>query len=145
MEWMFEPYRRYFDFSGRSRRMEFWMFQLFIFLVYFVLGLLGGGLTGMSGDGSGVGIVGILVLLFLLGTIIPALAVQVRRFHDQDKSGLLVLLNLVPFIGPLIVLVMMFFEGTPGPNKYGPDPKGRDDVDLTAASAPDRPGGVNIR
>jgi uncharacterized membrane protein YhaH (DUF805 family) len=28
MEWMILPYKRYADFSGRSRRLEYWMFQL---------------------------------------------------------------------------------------------------------------------
>jgi uncharacterized membrane protein YhaH (DUF805 family) len=61
--------------------------------------------------------------IFGLATIIPSIAVQVRRFHDQDKSGWFVLLNLVPYIGALIVLVFMFIEGTKGPNRFGPDPK----------------------
>ena len=38
MEWMIMPYRRYFDFSGRSRRKEFWMFFLLMFVVSVVLG-----------------------------------------------------------------------------------------------------------
>ena len=33
MEWMLLPYRRYFDFSGRSRRKEYWMFFLFVFII----------------------------------------------------------------------------------------------------------------
>jgi uncharacterized membrane protein YhaH (DUF805 family) len=49
--------------------------------------------------------------------------VQVRRFHDQDKSGWFVLLSLIPFLGAIIVLVFMFLEGTKGPNRFGPDPK----------------------
>jgi uncharacterized membrane protein YhaH (DUF805 family) len=55
--------------------------------------------------------------------IIPSIAVQVRRFHDQDKSGWFVLLSLIPFLGAIIVLVFMFIEGTKGPNRFGADPK----------------------
>ena len=64
-------------------------------------------------------------LIFLVGLaiIIPAIAVQVRRFHDQDKSGWFVLLNFVPYVGGIIVLVFMCLEGTKGENRYGPDPK----------------------
>ena len=62
-------------------------------------------------------------LLFLLAIFIPSLAVQVRRFHDQGRSGWFVLLNFIPFIGTLIVLVFMCLDGTDGPNEYGPDPK----------------------
>ena len=66
---------------------------------------------------------GALLGIFALGSFIPALAVQVRRFHDQDKSGWMVLLAFIPFIGGLIVLVFMCLEGTRGGNRFGPDPK----------------------
>jgi len=59
----------------------------------------------------------------MLGVLIPNLAVQVRRFHDQDKSGWFVLLGLIPYIGGLILLVFMLFEGTRGSNRFGEDPK----------------------
>ena len=54
----------------------------------------------------------------------PLIAVEVRRFHDQDRSGWFALLNLIPYIGPLIVLGMMCIDGTPGENRFGPNPKG---------------------
>lgn len=54
---------------------------------------------------------------------IPGLAVQVRRFHDQDKSGWFILLGFIPYIGGLILFVFMCLEGTRGPNRFGPDPK----------------------
>lgn len=37
MEWMILPFKRYADFQGRSRRKEFWMFQLLNALVALVL------------------------------------------------------------------------------------------------------------
>jgi uncharacterized membrane protein YhaH (DUF805 family) len=46
----------------------------------------------------------------------------VRRLHDQDKTGWLALLGLIPLIN-LVLLVFMFLEGTKGSNQYGPDPK----------------------
>ena len=132
MEWMLMPLRRYADFSGRSRRKEYWMFALGVIIVYLILAVIGGVLLGAGSamsDGDGAGAlmsspVFILLAIFALGIIVPSIAVQVRRFHDQDKSGWFVLLNLIPYIGGLIVLVFMFLEGTRGPNKYGPDPKG---------------------
>ena len=128
MEWMLMPYKRYADFSGRSRRMEYWMFYLFFMIVYFVLAFLGGGLAAVSGDSGGgamAGIFSILLLVFALGSFIPMLACGVRRLHDQNKSGWYMLLGLVP-IANIVLLVFMFLDGTPGPNQYGPDPKGRD-------------------
>ena len=73
---------------------------------------------------GGAAIVGFALLaIFVLASIIPAIAVQVRRFHDQDRSGWFVLLNFIPYLGSLIVLVFMCLEGTKGPNRFGPDPK----------------------
>ncbi len=129
LDWMLMPYRRYADFSGRSRRKEYWMFVLLFVIVYavcFALMLAGGFSMNEGGEPSlsGGGIVGAVILgLFFLGSVVPALAVQVRRFHDQDKSGWFVLLNFIPYIGGLVVLVFMCLEGTRGSNRFGPDPK----------------------
>jgi len=131
MEWMLMPLRRYADFQGRSRRKEYWMFALGLFLVYFVVVVIGGLLIGFgsatTGSDSATALfaspVIILIALLGLGVLIPSLAVQVRRFHDQDKSGWFVLLGLIPYVGSIIVLVFMCLEGTKGPNRFGGDPK----------------------
>ena len=129
------PLLRYFDFSGRSRRLEFWLFFLLHFVVAAALAIwLFGTLVaiGSAGDnghvvddaaaslGPALTVFGV----FVVATIIPSIALQVRRFHDQDMSGLLVLLNFVPGVGGLIVLVFMLMEGSKGPNRFGPDPRG---------------------
>lgn len=124
MEYMLMPLKRYADFSGRSRRKEYWMFFLLVVIVYFVLAFLTGGLAAADSSGAASLAGSIPLLIFALAIIIPSLAVQVRRFHDQDKSGWFVLLNFIPFLGGIIVLVFMCLEGTRGPNQYGPDPKG---------------------
>jgi uncharacterized membrane protein YhaH (DUF805 family) len=130
MEWMLMPYRRYADFSGRSRRKEYWMFALFQFAVSIVLIALmfAGGMSMDPSTGSGnpgpLFIIGaVLVLIFALGSFIPGLAVMVRRLHDQDKSGWMALLYLIPYVGPIVILVFMCLDGTRGPNRFGPDPK----------------------
>ena len=129
MEWMIMPLKRYADFEGRSRRTEYWMFTLFVLIVYAVLA----GIAFIGGDfartqpgtppSTGFWIALGLFMLFVLAVLIPSIAVQVRRFHDQDKSGWFVLLGFIPYIGGLIVLVFMCIEGTRGPNRFGPDPK----------------------
>jgi uncharacterized membrane protein YhaH (DUF805 family) len=129
MEWMILPYKRYFDFSGRSRRKEYWMFALFNFLVSLAIGIVFGvpeyqriGMfMGFSTMLTSTG--GILQNLFGLFSFIPSLAVSVRRLHDQDRSGWLLLLLLIPFLGWFALLVFMCLEGTKGDNSYGPDPK----------------------
>ncbi|WP_299308322.1 DUF805 domain-containing protein [uncultured Croceicoccus sp.] len=128
MYYMLLPYRRYFEFDGRSRRREYWMFMLFQLIVNVALlaVMLIGAATFEAGMGATPGPFAWLAIIgwfvFAAISFVPSIAVQVRRFHDQEKTGLLVLLNLIPF-GSLVVLVMMLFEGTRGPNHYGPDPK----------------------
>lgn len=129
MQWMLLPLKRYADFKGRSRRREYWMFALGIMIAMTVLILLTGGLAD---DGSGPSGGFALVGLFFIAIFVPSLAVQVRRFHDQGRSGWLILLNLIPYIGSLIVLVFMCLPGNPGPNRFGPDPKGMDLSDTFA-------------
>ena len=134
MEWMLMPYRRYFDFSGRSRRKEYWMFILLFVIVYAVaFALMFAGGYSMSptmttseppAEMGGMAMLGFAILgIFVLASFIPAIAVQIRRFHDQDRSGWFVLLNFIPYLGSLIVLVFMCLEGTKGANRFGPDPK----------------------
>lgn len=130
MDWMLMPLRRYADFEGRSRRMEYWMFILGQVVLWVLVGVLCAVLFGMGASTYGeprmFPFAGASLLVFGvvgLALLIPNIAVQVRRFHDQDKSGWLVLLNLIPYLGGLIVLVFMFLEGTRGPNRFGPDPK----------------------
>ena len=94
MEWMLMPYRRYADFSGRSRRKEFWMFQLLNLFVICAFAVILAGSALSEGEWTSMQIVAAgLLVLWLLGVLIPNLAVQVRRFHDQDKSGWFVLLG----------------------------------------------------
>jgi uncharacterized membrane protein YhaH (DUF805 family) len=129
MEWMLLPLRRYADFKGRSRRKEYWMFALLLIVIYSVLMvplMMGGMAAAMAGDqGPGALFYGgvVLVMIFGLAVLVPSIAVQVRRFHDQDRSGWMVLIGLIPYVGGLILLVFMCLEGTRGPNRFGPDPK----------------------
>jgi uncharacterized membrane protein YhaH (DUF805 family) len=117
--------RRYADFNGRSRRKEYWMFALLNLLIVVGIIIVGGLFGSMSSDPASMlaGPGAILLIIYALGIFIPSLAVQVRRFHDQDKSGWFVLLNFIPYLGGIVVLVFMCLEGTRGDNRFGPDPK----------------------
>ena len=122
------PYRRYADFSGRSRRLEYWMFHLFFWIVFVGLFIVGAILQTLANGGPGkdngitIDLFTSIGILFLTGSIIPMISVMVRRFHDQDKSGWYCLLGLIPYIGWLFNLVFMCVRGTDGENQYGPDP-----------------------
>ena len=134
MEWMFLPYKRYFDFSGRSRRQEYWMFKLlYVLIVIFFGGIMVSGLVSLEknqtpGPLFWVGIAGL--MLFLLVSLIPSIAVAVRRFHDQDQSGWMYLLGFIPYIGSIVLIVFMCLDGTKGENRFGPDPKDPTSADV---------------
>lgn len=136
MNWMLLPYRRYFEFSGRSRRREYWMFVLFYVLVFVLLGAAFGSndLTvapvGFGFSSRLVGGGGVIGNIFALASFIPALALSVRRLHDQGRSGWMLLLGLIPLFGGFVLLVFMCLEGTRGPNQYGPDPKDPGSADV---------------
>jgi uncharacterized membrane protein YhaH (DUF805 family) len=134
MEYVLMPLKRFADFSGRSRRKEFWSYILFIWVATFVLMYLDSalGLGGTATSYSEAGSVGfnmsggLLTILFVLATIVPNLAVSVRRLHDVGKSGWMLLIGLIPLVGWIYLIVQYVQPGTIGANPYGPDPKGED-------------------
>jgi uncharacterized membrane protein YhaH (DUF805 family) len=120
LNWYLEALKKYAVFGGRSRREEFWYFVLFNIIVGIVLGVI----DRLLGTYSSASNVGLLSGIYSLAVLMPSLAVTVRRFHDLDYTGWWILIGLVPFIGVIVLLVFAVFEGTPGTNRFGPDPKG---------------------
>jgi uncharacterized membrane protein YhaH (DUF805 family) len=131
MHWYLEVMRKYAVFSGRARRQEYWMFQLINTVIFAVL------ITGLITElrSPTVGIFVILFCGYILATIIPGLAVSVRRLHDADFSGLWLLVSLVPG-GGILLLVFYVMDGTPGPNRYGPNPKATGMADYVSYGTP---------
>ena len=120
MNWYLGVLKQYATFEGRARRKEYWFFVLFYILVFLVLSAVDG-LTGTYNVDAGVGLLG---GLYILATLIPSLAVMVRRLHDTDRSGWWVLIGLIPLLGDLVLLVFMCLDSQPGGNRFGPNPKG---------------------
>lgn len=126
--------QKYATFSGRAARSEFWWFFLFYFLVFIVLGGLLVAVAGLQGAESGdIPVVGMVLIalmgIFAIGTILPLIAVTVRRLHDRNLSGwwylASIIAGMIPVVGALAsiaLLVVCALRGTPGPNKYGADP-----------------------
>jgi uncharacterized membrane protein YhaH (DUF805 family) len=128
-----------FGFNGRIRRTNYWLGSLG---AGFVLGIiaciiifaLGGGAVMLAGNGDNTGQaagagLGIVAFILYLAVIVLAvwihLALQIKRWHDRDKSGVWVLISFIPLVGPFWVLIECgFLDGTPGPNRFGPSPKG---------------------
>jgi uncharacterized membrane protein YhaH (DUF805 family) len=114
MHWYLEVLKKYAVFSGRARRMEYWMFLLINFIVEIVLVAIEG-LLGSSYF--------VLYSLYCLAVLIPSIAVAVRRLHDTNRSGWWLLINLIPLIGWIIFIVFAVQDSQPGTNQYGPNPK----------------------
>lgn len=119
MNWYLKVLQNYATFSGRAQRTEYWMFTLFNVLIGFVLGFVDGALGTTTEMGTG-----ILGGIYSLAVLIPGIAVAVRRLHDTGRSGLWLLIALVPCIGAIILLVYMVQDSDAGSNEYGPNPKG---------------------
>ena len=119
MNWFVDVLKKYATFSGRARRKEYWMYFLIYFLISLVLMFVDGILSG--GDlQSGTGL---LSGLFALGTLLPGIAVGVRRLHDTGRAGWWLLVSFIPLIGSLVLLVFLVQDSQPGDNAWGPSPK----------------------
>jgi uncharacterized membrane protein YhaH (DUF805 family) len=119
MNWYFEVFRKFADFSGRARRKEYWMFVLFNLIISIVLTFADRALGLVSRDGG----TGLLGGIYTLVVLIPGIAVAVRRLHDTGRSGWWMLISLIPCIGGIVLLVFMVTDSDAGTNEYGPNPK----------------------
>ncbi|MFL2582559.1 MAG: DUF805 domain-containing protein [Flavobacteriales bacterium] len=114
MNWYLEVLRKYATFSGRARRKEYWMFTLVHILIAIVL-MASSALIGPVG--------GVLYMLYMLGMIVPSIALTVRRLQDQDKEWPWIFVSFIPIIGGIWMIILMATEGTKGENRFGTDPK----------------------
>ena len=120
--------QRYADFSGRSRRAEYWNFVLYQFLLLLPVLLLVGIGAAMESDFI-VGLAGVVYFVVALGLVIPGLAAAVRRLHDTGRSGWWYLIGIIPVVGSIVILVFLVSDSEPHTNKWGPNPKNpADDV-----------------
>ena len=114
-----EALKKYAVFSGRSRRKEYWYFVLFVVIISIALSLIDS-LIGAYDRSSGAGL---LSTIFSLAILIPSIAMSIRRLHDIHRTDWWVLISLVPLIGWIVLLVFHVQDGTPGTNRFGPNPK----------------------
>ncbi len=141
MNWYLQAFKKYAYFAGRSRRSEFWFYALYNILVLIGFKLayaiaVGVGSSAMkhkSPEGippmQGVGAIALAVViclafaLYVVGVIIPSLAVIIRRLHDSGRRSWWLLLAVVPVFGLIVLLIFMLLGSKPVENRYGPSPK----------------------
>ncbi|WP_415327168.1 DUF805 domain-containing protein [Chryseobacterium sp. MMS23-Vi53] len=121
MKWYLKVLKQYADFSGRARRTEYWMYVLFN-IIFAIVAIILDNVLGLKFTPEIP--YGYIYFLYAIATLIPGLAVSVRRLHDVDKSGWFILISLIPIIGGIWLLILNATEGTHGRNQYGEDPKG---------------------
>ena len=110
----------YTNFDGRISRQPFWIGTLVLWAASIALSILAGIIVGSASTAMM-----LIQLVIGLAFLVPSLAVAVKRFHDRDKSGWWVLIIFIPLIRFIWYLVELgFLPGTPGPNRFGPDPLG---------------------
>lgn len=112
--------KNYVNFDGRARRSEYWYYTLFSIPLFIIASLLDRAL-GLNFSPLPYGY---LYAAVGLGTFLPGLAVSIRRLHDVGKSGWMSLIVFIPLVGFIWLIVLACTDSTPGPNQYGPNPKG---------------------
>ena len=93
--------KKYCCFEGRASNQEFWHFILVDTVVSVILGICPPA-----------------AIIYGLATLLPSLGVTVRRLHDTDKTGKLLLAS-IPLIGQIYIFIQLFSEGTKGKNQFG--------------------------
>ncbi len=96
---------KYAVFQGRASRAEYWPYILIHALILISLNVL------IENQ--------VPFIIYALLTFIPTLAVTVRRLHDSNISGWFAVIGFLPFIGGLILLVLMLLPPTSGVNNHG--------------------------
>ena len=102
-------YKKFFDFSGRASKSEYWWFQLYNTILYILTFVFQNDLA-------------LLFSILVIANLIPVFAAGVRRVHDSNKSGWWILISFVPIIGSYII-VLLITDGSKGKNRFGPKPK----------------------
>jgi uncharacterized membrane protein YhaH (DUF805 family) len=113
INWALRPLKKYADFSGRASRAEFWWFFLFLMLIYIVVWFvfvavvrsmaIAGSQPSLAVGGI-IGVAGIVLALGYIALLIPAIAVQVRRLHDTDRSGWWLGAFWIGYVGYFVVM-----------------------------------------
>ncbi len=119
-----------FGFNGRIRRLQWWMGSLIIMgivlaAVVVVMTLVGAIYGDYRNAPAVVSMVfGSIFIACYVSIIWIQLALGVKRLHDKDMSGWWMLITFVPFGGFVLLVILGFLDGTQGPNRFGPSPKG---------------------
>jgi uncharacterized membrane protein YhaH (DUF805 family) len=109
-----------FKFSGRRNRKSYLYFLLAAIAVQIVISIIVG-VGGAAGETVAIGLLIVAVPIWIV-LAVAALAVGSQRCRDFGWTGWAMLLVLIPFIGAIFALAIIFIPGNQGENRYGVDP-----------------------
>ncbi|MDB5486857.1 MAG: hypothetical protein JWQ58_572 [Reyranella sp.] len=111
---------KFFTFSGRASRSEYWIYQVFLTIVWLALIAVSSFLFSLFPTQAKfvAGGYWLIHCVFLIGSW----AVAVRRLHDRNRPAWHLLWIFVPLAGGIILLIWWCTKGMEGPNRFGPDP-----------------------
>jgi uncharacterized membrane protein YhaH (DUF805 family) len=107
-----------FKFSGRRNRKSYVLFALLLTVV--LCAIWGIAITLAAGNEEYTMLV--VAGLATIPLAISGWAVAAQRCRDFGWTGWAVLLTLVPYLGGLFGIAIVFIPGNVGANRYGPDP-----------------------
>jgi uncharacterized membrane protein YhaH (DUF805 family) len=107
--------KRYAQFKGRANRQEYWVYTIILCVILYILFFIAGKVPAGGAQWT----VFIIAYAILLATLVPSLAVVVRRLHDIGKAGGWIFINLIPIIGGIWFLILMLKGGEPAENRFG--------------------------
>ncbi len=111
-------FKNYAAFQGRSSRGAYWWAALAVVLISIAIAIVDAILfSGFVRTSNGNGPISI---LFSLVTLVPGIAIGVRRLHDIGRSGWWVLIALT-VIGVLLLLYWYVQPGQRQDNQFGQD------------------------
>ena len=113
--------KKYASFGGRATRREYWIFTLVNAAVLLAVLIL----HATFQTGAVHTVLTYVAVIYALFTLLPTLAVMSRRWHDLGRTGLWVLLNIVPGVGTIVSMFFFLGRGDTGTNIYGRDPRER--------------------
>lgn len=131
----------FFSFKGRISRLNYWLYNILLFVLFIAIGIVAsvvipGTVAPQEGMGTAkqavhaapnpIGL--ILMLALIVVEVWASLAIQVKRWHDLDKSGWWALTSLIPYVNFVVFIILGFVKGTEGENRFGPDPLERDEA-----------------
>lgn len=126
-------FRKVTTLEGRASLSEYWRWVLFQTLVLLVLYVPAAGLVIVGGERGSTGLslaggaLGILLAMYFLATLVPTVTVGVPRLHDAGLSGWLHLVGLIPFVGPMVLIVLLIMDSSPSGARFDrPDSTPRD-------------------